>query len=345
MTHPTPFPWSRLLQLLAVVAGIWFLFHTWQLWLLVLSALILAAAMLPAARWGERRRIPRAVTVMVIYLGVALILSALGGILIPALAEQGPQFLRQLPALLANLKGWLGVLSRLGGEWAIPLPTAESLDQIGPALIENTLRATAGVVGGVLGILLILFLAAYMVVDSERISRGLLALIPPEARPRVPALAEPVLQRMGGYVRGQIVASGFVGIILALGLWLLGVPYALLIGGLAAVLNVIPFLGSTLASVLGILTALNVSLLLAIWTALLFWGTNLIEGKFLVPQLVGRATGLHPLAVMLVLLVGAKLGGLVGALVAVPLLAGGWEILRALWVEPMSALAPAEDGA
>jgi predicted PurR-regulated permease PerM len=141
---------------------------------------------------------------------------------------------------------------------------------------------------------------------------------------------------MGAYVLGQIVASVCVGIVLGLGLWLLGVPYALLIGGLAAALNVIPFLGATLASVLGILTALNVSLPLAVSTALLFWGTNVVEGKILVPQLVGRTTGLHPLAVMLALLAGAKLGGLVGALVAVPFLAAGWEILGTLWLAPMN---------
>jgi predicted PurR-regulated permease PerM len=276
--------------------------------------------------------------VIAIYLGVALILWLLGRFLVPVLIEQGTRFTQQLPAILGTLKGWLGVLSRIGADWAIPFPNAESLDSIGPALIQNTLRATAGVVGGVLGLLLILFLAAYIVVDAERISRGLLALVPPGPRPSVLALAEAVLQRMGGYVRGQIVASGCVGLILALGLWLLGVPYALLISGLAAILNVVPFLGATLASVLGILVALNLSLPLAMWTALLFWGTNVVEGKLLVPQLVGRATGLHPLAVMLGLLAGVKLGGLVGALVAVPLLAGGWEVLKTLWVEPMNVI-------
>jgi predicted PurR-regulated permease PerM len=333
--HPTPFPWFRLFQLVVVGFAIWFLYQTWQLWLLVLSALILAAAMLPAARWAERRRIPRTVTVITIYLAVAVVLAVLGGFLVPAVAEQGREFLRQVPALLANLRGWFGALSRLGGEWAVPLPSPENWEQLGPALVENTLRATAGVVGGALGLLLVLFLAAYLVVDGDRISRGLLALVPPTAHARVAALTETVLDRMGAYVRGQIIASGCVGVVLGVGLSLLGVPYALLIGGLAAALNVIPFVGATIASVLGILTALNLSFWLALWTALLFWGTNLVEGKVLVPQLVGRATGLHPLAVMLALLAGAKLAGLVGALVAVPLLAGGWEILRALWIAPM----------
>lgn len=336
MTQPTSFPWAWLWQFVAAIVGLWLLINTWQLWFVVLSSLILAAAMLPAARWGERFRIPRSLTVTAIYLCVALILWLLGHFLVPALIEQGEQFAGQLPAIVSQVKRWLGDLIQLGADWSIPLPipSAEGLKDIGPGLIKNTFDAAATVIGGALGLLLILFLAAYVVFDAERISRGLLTLVPYANRRMVSALAERVLLRMGAYVRGQIAASSFVGIMLMAGLWLMGVPYAFLIGALAAVLNVVPFLGSTLASALGILTALNLSVPLAIWTALLFWGANLIEGKFLVPQLVGRATGLHPLAVMLVILIGAKLGGLIGALVAVPLLAGGWEVLRVLWVEP-----------
>ena len=93
-------------------------------------------------------------------------------------------------------------------------------------------------------------------------------------------------------------------------------------------------LGSPAAAVLGILAALNISPTLALWAALVFWGANLLEAKLLVPQLVGRATGLHPLAVLVAILVGAKLAGIIGALIAVPLLAGAWEILWVLYIEP-----------
>lgn len=158
--------------------------------------------------------------------------------------------------------------------------------------------------------------------------------MPPAHRRRVLGLTEPVLWRIGGYVRGQILSSLCVGAVLAIGMGLLGVRYALLIGALAAVLNVVPFVGSLLAAVLGIMSALSESLGLAIATALLFWGTNFLEGKLLAPQFVGRATGLHPLVVLVALLAGAHLGGLIGALVAVPVLAGGWEIVRGLYLEP-----------
>jgi predicted PurR-regulated permease PerM len=113
----------------------------------------------------------------------------------------------------------------------------------------------------------------------------------------------------------------------------MGVRYSLLIGALAAVLNIVPFVGSLVAAVLGVVTALNESPGLAVGAAALFAGTNLLEGKFLAPHFVGRATGLHPLPVLVALLAGAHLAGLIGALVAVPLLAAIWEIVRRVYVE------------
>lgn len=110
--------------------------------------------------------------------------------------------------------------------------------------------------------------------------------------------------------------------------------YSLLIGALAAVFNIVPFVGATLAAVLAVLAALNDSIVRAALALAIMVGAQTIEGKLLAPHFVGRATGLHPLAVLLALLAGAHLAGLVGALVAVPLLAATWEIVRALYVEP-----------
>ncbi len=339
----SPLSWTTIGRLLVAGAGAWILVQTWQLWMLLLTALILAAAILPAARWGDRHRIPRIVTVAGVYLGAALVLAILGRFLVPALVEQGTQLGRQLPTYLENVKAWAGTLVAWTARWEIPLPATapggEGLSGIGKLLLENTLRATAGVLGAVVGFFLVVVLAAYLVIDAERLGRAGAALLPPAPRARAEALAEPVLVVMGGYVRGQIVVSLCVGTVIAAGLVLLGVPYWLLIGGVAAALNVVPFLGSPAAAVLGLLSAFNISPTLALWTALLFWGANLLEAKLLVPHFVGRATGLHPVAVLLGILAGAQLAGLVGALVAIPLLAGAWEIVRQLWVEPMSPAA------
>ena len=162
----------------------------------------------------------------------------------------------------------------------------------------------------------------------------MLALLPPAARPAASRLAPDVLNRIGGYVRGQLVSSVCVGVLIAILLALLGVRYSLLIGAMAAVFNIVPFVGATLAAVLAVLAALNESATLVVLTLAAMIGAQTVEGKLLAPHFVGRATGLHPLAVLLALLAGAHLAGLIGALVAVPLLAGLWEIVRTLYVEP-----------
>jgi predicted PurR-regulated permease PerM len=328
-------PWPLVAQILGVVAAVWLFVHTWQLWMLTFVALIVAAAILPAARTGERYRIPRGVTVFVVYLAVAAVLALVGRLLWPALTEQWKQFVDQSPRLMENVRSWLGRLDVLLWSWgaSLPTPKPEDLQALLGKVMANSLQLTAGVVGFIVGLLLILIIAAYLVIDEVAIGRGVLRLVPGRHRARVSALWPGVIGRIGGYVRGQIVASVCVGAVLAIALTLLGVRYGLLLGVLAAVLNIVPFVGSLVAAVLGILAALNESLGLAVGTALVFWGTNLIEGKFLAPHFVGRATGLHPLAVLLALFMGLHLAGLIGALVAVPLVAAVWEILRATYVD------------
>lgn len=331
-------PWPLVVQLLGVAAAVWFVIATWEIWLLAFTGLVLAAAILPAARIGQRYRVPRGVTVLGVYVLAGGVLALMGRLLWPALTEQASQFMDQLPHMIDNVRGWLGSLEGWVGQWglgslgtSLPAPKPDSVPSVVGTLVANTLRVTAGALGALFGFLVVLVIAAYLVMDAEDIGESLLTLLPSRQRGIASALAGPVMDRIGGYVRGQLVVSACVGTVLAIGLTLLGVRYGLLIGALAAVLNIVPFVGSIVAAVLGIVSALNESPGLALGTAALFWGTNVLEGKLLVPQLVGRATGLHPLAVMVVLLAGAHLGGLVGALVSVPLLAALWEIVRTVY--------------
>ena len=329
-------PWPMVFQLFGVVAAVWLIVQTWQIWLLVFTALIVAAAMLPATRRLHRHRIPRGVTVLVIYLLAATVLSLMGRLLWPALSEQGRQFMEQLPRLVDNVRHWLGVFDVWMGQWgaSLPSPNPGDVQSLASTLFANTLAVTAGAVGAMFGLIAVLVIAAYFVIDAEDIGRGVLALVPSQHRASVAALGEPVLERIGGYIRGQILSSLCVGAVLAVGLTLLRVRYPLLIGALAAVLNVVPFVGALIAAVLAVLTALNESLGLAVATAALFTATSLLEGKFLAPHFVGRATGLHPLPVLVALLIVAHLAGLIGALVSVPLLAAAWEIVRRLYISP-----------
>jgi predicted PurR-regulated permease PerM len=329
-------------QVLGVAAAVWLLIATWQVWMLVFTALVIAAAILPAARLSERWRVPRGIVVLIVYAAVAGVFTLMGRLVWPALSEQWIQFMDQLPKLIANVRGWLGIVDFWLGQWGASLPApkpdqVEGLAGIASVLLGNAFRITTGAVGAVLEVLGVLVVAAYLVIDAREIGHTLVALLPVEYRATATRLAPAVLNRIGGYVRGQLVSSFFVGVLIAVALSIVGVKYALLIGALAAVLNIVPFVGATIATVLAVLSALNDGVVRAAITVPVMVACQTVEGKLLAPYFVGRATGLHALAVLVALLAGFRLGGLVGGLVAVPFVAGAWEVVRTLWVDPRRA--------
>jgi putative heme transporter len=329
-------PWPLVFQVLGVAAAVWLLVVTWQLWLLVFIALIIAAAILPAARLGERYRVPRGATVLAAYVLVLAVVTLMGRLLWPALTEQWAQFSEQLPRLIDNVKSRMGELRYFLDRWGaeLPVPKGDSLEVAAGALLASTARLGAGTVGFAVELFGVLVIASYLVIDAPHIGRTLLALLPPGSRATATRLTPSVMDRIGGYVRGQLISSACVGAIIAIALALLGVRYSLLIGAMAAVFNIVPFVGAAIAAVLAVLAALNDSVTLAALTLAAMVGASTVEGKLLAPYFVGRATGLHPLAVLMALLAGFQMAGLIGALVAVPFLAGLWEIVRTLWVDP-----------
>jgi len=201
-------PWPLVFQVLGVLAAVALIVATWQVWMLLFTALIIAAAILPAARLGERYRIPRGVTVLVVYVAVAGVFSLMGRLLAPALTEQWQQFMDQLPRLIDNVKGWLGDLQYFFGQWgaSLPSPKADNVQGLAGILLGNAVRVTTGAVGIVFELLAILVVAAYLVIDAREIGHTLLALLPGAHRPTATRLTPAVLDRVGGYVRGQIVS-------------------------------------------------------------------------------------------------------------------------------------------
>ena len=333
---PSRLPWPLIFQVLGVAAAVWLFLATWQVWVLLFTALIIAAAILPAARAGESRRVPRGLVVLGVYVAVAGVFSLMGRLLWPALSEQWSQFIDQLPKLIENVRGWLGSLDYWLGQWgaSLPSPQSDKVEGLASLLLGNAMRLTTGAVGSAFEVLAVLVVAAYFVIDAREVGHTLLALLPREHRAMATRLAPAVLNRIGGYVRGQLVSSFFVGVLIAIVLTIIGVKYALLIGALAAVLNIVPFVGATVAAVLAVLSGLNDGVVKAGLALVVMVGCQTVEGKLLAPYFVGRATGLHALAVLVALLAGFHLGGVIGGLVAVPFVAGAWEVVRTLWVEP-----------
>jgi predicted PurR-regulated permease PerM len=332
---------ALLWKVLLIAGALWLVYQSLSYVVVALVAVMIAAAILPLADLAQRRRVPRFASVAAVYVLGLGGLTLLVILLVPVIAEQGQQLATRLPGYRDQAVAWIQSTLEMTGRWGGPrrfrIPEI-GLKEVGPVLqglAQRSLQATRGIFSGAIAMVLVLFVAAYIVIDQRRIRDGLLALAPPARRAEVARVGAIVFGRMGDYVRGQISVSVCLAVLLSIGLALMGVETPVLIGVTAGALNFVPFLGSTVALLLALLVAFNNSPLTVVGVLSLFGGVQFLEGKVLVPYLLGRRVNLHPLAVLAALVVGAHLAGLVGAVVAVPILAGINAIVQETYVKGM----------
>jgi predicted PurR-regulated permease PerM len=190
-------------------------------------------------------------------------------------------------------------------------------------LVETFVSGLVGAVGAILGetlsLFFVLILAVYFAADGERIQRYLLDFVPAPQLPRAARVMDLSGRRLGAWVRGQVIVCTIVGVLFALGLAVIGVPFALLLGFVAFVGEFIPLVGPFISSIPAIAVAFVAGgVPLGVVTAIFCLVVEQLEGDLIVPRIMGSATSIHPVAVLLAILAGAQLGGATGALLAVP---------------------------
>lgn len=300
-----------------------------------------------------RLRVARAVAVVLVYL-VLLQLFVLGSILVGQVVSQLGEFVRRVPTALENVgeslagfQTWLSGVAenlpdflseRLGFEEndQLALQVQEQLAEMlgravqslvglveqlvtgGPSLL---LSGATNIISTTLQVILILLASAYFLYDFPRFTRSMRRLVPLRWRPLYADLVSKADGAVGGYMRGQLVITLVLGVLIWLGLSIIGVPLALAISFLAAIFNLVPYLGPIIGVVPAVLLGFTVSPLTAGLAVVVFIVANQLEGNVLGPLILSRSTNLHPLTVLLAIMAGIGLLGLVGALLAVPFVA------------------------
>jgi predicted PurR-regulated permease PerM len=345
------YKWAAIIiLLLAAVYGLSSVL--WELRTLLLDvilAITVASAIAPLAEKLERFRIPRFITVLLVYGSVVSFYALVFCCLYAPLKEQSQLLATQLPHFSDRVKdSWSHVLGFLGDNVNM-LPEIHATDFREPALslARKTLDITAGVMGLAVNAVLVLFLAAYFVIEAKRVWENLILWVPPAHRKKIGGLILPVGARMGGYVRGQMLVSTAVACFFGIGFYLIGLKYSLVLGLLAGILNLVPYVGSLFATVIALFVASTQSVTIFLLTMGVFAVEQFVESNFIVPHLLGKQVDMHPLLVMFAILIGGSLGGAIGALVAVPLTGALLLIASEFYFKPLNGLdkEPAAPGA
>ncbi|HEV8534293.1 MAG TPA: AI-2E family transporter, partial [Candidatus Limnocylindria bacterium] len=194
---------------------------------------------------------------------------------------------------------------------------------------QQAARAALRVGGAIIDLLVALVLGVYLVASGPRIRSWVLAVVPSPARAHAERIGEEARRLFGAYIRGQLLLGLIVGTLSGIAYLLLGVPYAVFLGVLAGILELVPIVGPIVAGTVAASIALTQPFPLVLWVIGVAIAIQQLENNLLVPRISGTAVGLHPLAALLAVLVGAEVGGIVGAIFAVPLAGLTWSIWRA----------------
>lgn len=302
-----------------------------QVVLIGFAALLLATFLHGVAGWIADRTglpipLPLALTCIAIIGGFVL----LGYVAAPVLADQGAELWRQLPQGIRALRARVEQQS-----WLQPV-----LDQLSPEQLMDRFGGLAGSAGlavvstfGALGTFaIIVVIGVFLAADPGTYRAGLVALVAPSGRERAEAVLRQLGHTMRGWLLAQLGSMAVIGMLTAVGLWLLGVQLAVVLGVIAALLTFIPNLGPILASVPALLLALAISPSLALWVAALYVGVQIIEGNVTTPLIQQRTISLPPALILGAQLLLGTWYGLLGLALATPITAVALTLTQLLYV-------------
>lgn len=313
---------KSIIRAVAVVLGIGLIWMVSDILFSIFVAIIIASAIEPFASRLHKRGIPRGLSVLLVYsLALGIISLAVASIIPPLTTEVG-DLIKDFPG---RYKGFVDffVSFKLFLENRGFGASVENVLQSAEASLSNLtggfFGAVSGFFGGLFGVLVVLVLGFYFSTSEEAIKNLLKQLIPSESHERWLRLIEAAQNRIGRWFRGQLILSFAIFVFTLIGLFLLKVKYVLALAFLAGLLEIVPMIGPVISAVPAVFLTLLYSPAKALFVLVLFILVQQFENHVLVPKVMQKSVGLHPIIVIVVMLVGAKLGGIVGALVALPL--------------------------
>ena len=303
----------------------------------IIISIFLALALNPAVNWlqehGLRRR---GAAAAVAYLGTLAAIVGVGALFVPTLVDEANAFARELPNYVRDLTEGRGRLGELEREYNIVDRVQQAVEDGGAGSLlgisGTALAVTRGVLTAIVAIVTIGFMTFFMLIEGPNWIQRFYALVPQESRPRVERIANDIYLTIGGYVTGNLFISLIAGVASTIVLLVMGVPYAVALGLLVALLDLVPLAGATLAAVIVSTVAFLDSTPAGIVVLVFFIVYQQIENHVIQPVVYSRTVQLSPLAILIAVLIGAKLAGVLGALAAIPV-AGTIQVLILAWLE------------
>ncbi|MBI5755213.1 AI-2E family transporter [Candidatus Peregrinibacteria bacterium] len=322
-----------------------FVFEIRDILLIFFVALLFSAALDPTVDFFETKRIPRSISILIIYVLIFLILGIFISNFIPLVAVQVFELANRVGDLISNLTTngtsdipFFDTLQPIFSQFLEGIDKQTMIDGVKTALLKigeqlqgvagNAWKALKVIFDGIFNVILVLVVTFFMTLNARGIDAFIKSIFPSRHTQYIISKSAAVKVKIGAWLRGQVMLSISIGILVTIGLLILGVPYAATLGMIAAITEFVPYLGPIMAAVPAVLIGMNESVWLALSVVIMYFVIQELENNILVPLVMKRAVGLSPIIIIFSMLVGAKFLGVLGIILAIPVTTIIWIFLK-----------------
>ncbi|MDO3412168.1 AI-2E family transporter [Saccharibacillus sp. CPCC 101409] len=291
----------------------------------------------PIVDYMERKNVKRVHTILFLYVLIIGILMSIIMLIVPVIREQLLGFFQNFPAysqtIQTEFEKWIGSdfvnqfqeTTNLNAQ-----EIASTLSERATTILNHTWTGIGGVLGVVkelvLAIVTLPFILFYLLKDGRKLPGYILSFVPSKLRPGTLTVLQETNHQISSYIRGQIIVSMCIGFLLYIGYRIIGLEYSLVLAIVAACTAIVPYLGPAIAITPAIIVAAVTSPIMLLKMVIVWTVVQLVEGKFISPQIMGKSLKIHPITIIFVILTAGNLFGVVGILLAVP----GYAVLKVL---------------
>jgi predicted PurR-regulated permease PerM len=283
-----------------------------------------------------KRPVSRTLAILVIYLTIVGAFVLVGLMIVPPLVEQAGELWARAPQAFSDFQRFLMKYKLVTRRITIQEAVQNAPSGSGGNAVQTVLLAVSGLLGGVFGIVTILILSFYLLIDAKHLFDYITRLVPVRSRDQFVMVSQEIVKKVSAWLTAQFILAGVMGTFTAIGLGVMGAPYVYVVALIAAVGETIPIVGPIVAGITAVAVALTVSPKLALMVGAYFLVLHQLEANVLVPKIMERRVGVSPVTVIVALLVGNELWGLIGAILAIPSAA-----ILSVIVDELTAHAPA----
>lgn len=312
---------GTIFRVIIILIGAWFLYLIFDILLMLFAAVVLATAIEPVVNWLQQRRIPRMISVALIYIMVLALLAGVLSLMVEPLVTQSQQLAQAVPSIIQVAHRFITFVPEVDRA-AVVGYLQTGISRFGDNLANlgvNIFQQTRTFVSGVFTVVFVFVLTFYLVVEREALKKFVRLVTPAMHVAYAERAIDRAQQKVGKWVLAQVSLGIIIGLLVGTGLWILGVPYALLLGLIAGILEVVPYIGPVLAAIPGVAVGFTMSWVMGLVVLAMYIIIQQFEAHVLVPNIMRKAIGLHPLVTIVGILLGARLAGVVGIILSVPI--------------------------